>query len=197
MCNCPARGALSRLCDVREKRLRIPWQSDRRQTISGPKNVKDARVFLCLAPFYRRMVPNFAEIAKALTVLTRKDRQFAWGRKSNRISRVWRIGCIPRPYWPTKVLNCSSYKLLTLQKWSLSPSCRKSKTEKSGRSHTQIGNITQRNKIIVSVQEMLDLVWATTYFRCYLYGKRFLVRTDHAALTYLQKFVDHNSRLLR
>ena len=44
---------------------------------------------------------------------------------------------------------------------------------------------------------MLALVWATRYFRCYLYGERFLVRKDHAALTYLQKFADHNSRLLR
>ena len=45
--------------------------------------------------------------------------------------------------------------------------------------------------------EMLALVWATKYFRCYTYGKQFLVRTDHSALTYLQKFADHNSRLLR
>ena len=44
---------------------------------------------------------------------------------------------------------------------------------------------------------MSALVWATRYFRCYLYDKRFLVRTDHAALTYLQKFADHNSPLLR
>jgi len=44
---------------------------------------------------------------------------------------------------------------------------------------------------------MLASVWAARYFRYYLYGKRFLVRTDHAALTYLQKFADHNSRLLR
>jgi len=44
---------------------------------------------------------------------------------------------------------------------------------------------------------MLALVWATRYFRCYLYEKRFLVRTDHAALTYLQKFAEHNSRLLK
>jgi hypothetical protein len=48
----------------------------------------------------------------------------------------------------------------------------------------------------VSEQEMLALVWATKYLRCYLYGKHFLVRTDHVALTYLQKFADHNSRLL-
>ena len=49
----------------------------------------------------------------------------------------------------------------------------------------------------VSEQEMLALVWATRYFPCYLYGKRFLVMIHHAALTYLQKFADHNSRHLR
>jgi len=38
------------------------------------KNVKDVRAFLGLASFYRRLVPNFAEIAKLLTALTRKDR---------------------------------------------------------------------------------------------------------------------------
>ena len=44
---------------------------------------------------------------------------------------------------------------------------------------------------------MLALVWATKYFQCYTYGKQFLVRTDHSALTYLRNFADHNSRLLR
>jgi len=45
--------------------------------------------------------------------------------------------------------------------------------------------------------EMLALVWATKYFLCYLYGKKFLVRTDHSALTYLRKFAENNSRNLR
>jgi len=36
--------------------------------------------------------------------------------------------------------------------------------------------------------EMLALVWVTKYFRCYLYGKKFPVRTDHSALTYLRNF---------
>jgi hypothetical protein len=44
---------------------------------------------------------------------------------------------------------------------------------------------------------MLALVWAAKYFRCYLYGKKILVRTDNAALTYLRKFADQNSRLIR
>jgi hypothetical protein len=44
---------------------------------------------------------------------------------------------------------------------------------------------------------MLALVWATKYFRCYLYGRKFLVRTDHRALTYLRNFAYQNSRLMR
>ena len=38
---------------------------------------------------------------------------------------------------------------------------------------------------------------ATKYFRCYLCGKKFLVRTDHAALKFLRNFSNHNSRLMR
>jgi hypothetical protein len=45
----------------------------------SPKSVKEVRAFLGLASFYRRLVPNFAEIAKPLTVLTRKDQEFKWG----------------------------------------------------------------------------------------------------------------------
>jgi hypothetical protein len=40
-------------------------------------------------------------------------------------------------------------------------------------------------------------VWAGKHFRCYLYAKRFTVRTDHAALTYLKKFSDASAKLLR
>jgi len=48
-----------------------------------------------------------------------------------------------------------------------------------------------------SESEMLALVWATKFFRCYLHGKKFLVRMDHSALSYLRKFSDHNSCLMR
>jgi hypothetical protein len=45
--------------------------------------------------------------------------------------------------------------------------------------------------------ELFALVWAMKYFRCYLFGTKFVVKTDHTALTYLRNFADHNSRLLR
>ena len=48
-----------------------------------------------------------------------------------------------------------------------------------------------------SEAELLALVWAAKHFRCYLYGKRFTVRTDHAALTCLKTFSDTNEKLMR
>ena len=44
---------------------------------------------------------------------------------------------------------------------------------------------------------MPTLVWAVKYFRCYLFGRRFVVRTDHSALTYLRKFADQYTRVTR
>ena len=45
--------------------------------------------------------------------------------------------------------------------------------------------------------ELFAFVWATKYFRCFVYGNQFLVITDHAALSYLRTFADAISRLMR
>jgi hypothetical protein len=44
-----------------------------------PRRPKEVRAFLGLASFYRRIVSNFAESAKPLTTLTRKNQEFVWG----------------------------------------------------------------------------------------------------------------------
>jgi len=44
-----------------------------------PKNVKDVRAFLGIASFHRKLVPDFAEIAKPMASLTRKNQAFIWG----------------------------------------------------------------------------------------------------------------------
>ena len=53
-----------------------------------PKCVRDVRAFLGLASFYRRLVPNFAEIAKPLSQLTRKGQDFTWEPANRKPLRV-------------------------------------------------------------------------------------------------------------
>jgi hypothetical protein len=45
----------------------------------APRNIEDFWAFLGLASFWRILVLDFAEVAKPMTELTRKDRQFIWG----------------------------------------------------------------------------------------------------------------------
>jgi hypothetical protein len=48
-----------------------------------------------------------------------------------------------------------------------------------------------------SEAEMLAEKKKKKQFHCYFYGKRFAVRTDHSALTYLHKLAGKYARLLR
>jgi len=43
-----------------------------------PRNVKDVRKFLGLANYYRRFIKNFAQVARPMNVLTRKDMKWRW-----------------------------------------------------------------------------------------------------------------------
>lgn len=46
-------------------------------------------------------------------------------------------------------------------------------------------------------KELLAIIWATMYFRPYLYGHNFKIVTDHKPLTWLMNLKDPNSKLLR
>jgi len=43
-----------------------------------PKTVKDIRKFLGLANYYRRFIKDFAQVARLLNMLTRKDEKWQW-----------------------------------------------------------------------------------------------------------------------
>ncbi|CAF4830615.1 unnamed protein product [Pieris macdunnoughi] len=46
-------------------------------------------------------------------------------------------------------------------------------------------------------RELLAIVWATKYFRPYLYGRKFTIYTDHRPLTWLNSIKEPNTKLTR
>ena len=46
-------------------------------------------------------------------------------------------------------------------------------------------------------KELLALVWGAEHFETYLYGRRFLPRTDHSALQWLQNFKNPRGEVAR
>ena len=43
-----------------------------------PKNVKDIRKFMGLANYYRRFIKDFAQVARPINMLMRKDVKWQW-----------------------------------------------------------------------------------------------------------------------
>jgi hypothetical protein len=163
-----------------------------------PKNVKDVRAFLGLASFYRRLVKDFAEVAKPLTQLTRKNQQFVWGKDQQQAFEEMkhRLTTTPVLAYPNFELSF----ILTTDASKIAVAAILSQVQ-GGIERPVSYASRQMNKLEQAYSsaeaEMLALVWATKFFRCYTFGKQFLIRTDNSALTYLRNFADHNPRLMR
>ncbi len=61
-----------------------------------PSNVKEVRRFLEMSGFYRKHVPNFAQIAAPLTNLTRNI-EFAWNEKCQEAFRELKSKLVEAP----------------------------------------------------------------------------------------------------
>ena len=60
----------------------VSASSDKKKAVkeySTPKNAKNIMAFLGLTSFFRKLLPNFAEVANSLSMLPRKNQEFIWG----------------------------------------------------------------------------------------------------------------------
>jgi hypothetical protein len=163
-----------------------------------PKNVKEIRSFLGLASFYRRLVPKFAQTAKPLSELLRSDAPFIWSQRQQAAFEA--LKCLLCSEHVLAYPDFNSQFILTTDASKVAVAAILSQVQDGIERPISYAS-RQMNKAeqnySASEAEMLAVTWGTRHFRCYLYGKRFTLRTDHAALKYLHTFADNNSRLLR
>ena len=165
-----------------------------------PETKKQVKSFLGMIGFYRKFVPNFAEIALPLTELTKKG-------SPNRVP--WE-DVHQRSFESLKSYMVSS-PILRL------PELQKVFILRTDASNTGIGAVLlqESNGVVFPVayaskkllpretrysvieRECLALVWGIRKFQMYLYGKEFQVETDHYPLIYMQSAKLTNSRVMR
>jgi hypothetical protein len=163
-----------------------------------PRTVRDIRAFIGLAGYYRRHVQNFAELAKPLTNLTKKDVPFecteVHQKSFKELKRI--LSTEPLLIYPdfsqpfivacdasTKAVGAVLAQLHDGQEKPIAYCSRQLNAAKSKYSVTEL--------------ELLAFLFATKQFRCYLYGHKFTVYTDHRALKWLLNLQDPSSRLTR
>ena len=154
-----------------------------------PKTLKDVRTFCGLASYYRAFVPGFAKIAQPLHSLTRKNATFLWTdaceqafqEHKARLTKPpvlvapndegqyvldtdasdFALGAVLQQYQPDGTLRVIAYGSRALT--------------------------APERRYCITRKELLGVVFGLKKYRQHLLGREILVRTDHAALTYLKR----------
>lgn len=163
-----------------------------------PQNAKNIKQFLGLVGYYRRFIDNYSTIAKPLSDLTRNDRAFKWeDAQETAFTNLREILCkepllqypdFSRPFVLTT--DASGYAIgAILSQGDIG------KDLPVAYASRKLSNVEERYSTIE--KELLAIVYAVKHFRPYLYGRKFMIVTDHKPLVWLKSVKDRYSRLAR
>lgn len=163
-----------------------------------PKNADEAKRFAAFVNYFRKFIPNFADYARHITRLTKKNVDFVWSEQCEEAFNYLKNTLINKP-----ILQYPDYnKQFILTTDASKKACGAVLGQEldgkvmpiayASRSFTK----GESNKSVIE-QELAAIHWAIKYFRPYLYGTKFLVQSDHRPLTYLFNMKDPNSKLTR
>ena len=165
-----------------------------------PTTKKQVRSFIGMAEFYRKFVPNFSDIASPLTDLTKKGQpnQVRWEANHERAFSSLKNALVKAPV--LKLPNFSQVFILQTDASDNGIGAILLQDEDNIRLPVSYASkklkASERNYSTIE-KECLAIVWAISKFQRYLYGKQFILETDHQPLIYLQKSKIANARLMR
>lgn len=163
-----------------------------------PKNADEVRSFVAFCNYYRRFIPNFAQICNCLNKLLRKNTPFTWSQEcQNSFEKLKNELTRPR------ILQYPDFsKQFILTTDASNFACGAVLSQKHGDDDLPVSFASraftkgETNKHIIE-KELAAIHWAIMHFRPYLYGRKFLVRTDHRPLIYLFGMKNPSSKLVR
>jgi len=164
-----------------------------------PETPKQVKQFVATASYYRRFVKNFAKSARPLVELTKKGKEFIWSEESQTAFELLKAALVSPEVMGYPLNEGGTFYL---------------DVDASG---TGIGGVlaqlqegrervisyasralskAERNYCITEL-ELLAVVFFMQYFRQYLLGRKFVVRTDHQALIWLFSLKEPNGKIAR
>ena len=163
-----------------------------------PECVTEVRSFLGLASYYRRFIPQYAQIADPLTRLTEKGRKFTWNDQCQQAFEALKQKLVTAPvlaYPQTEGLM-----VLDTDASAVSISGCVSQIQNGEERVIAYGSkalSAAQRRYCTTKRELLAVVKFVKYYRTYLWGRHFMVRTDHASLRWLLNFKDPEGMLAR
>lgn len=163
-----------------------------------PATVKQIQSFLGICNYFRRYVRNFAKLAKPLTFLLKKEQPFIWTGDQqkafeslkNSLAEMTLLSFIREGEMIYCTVDSSSFALGALL------SCGELPNDRPIAFFSKTLNEAQRRYSTIE-RELLAIVEAVKAFRVYLYGRFFILYSDHRPLCYIFSMKDCSSRLFR
>ena len=156
-----------------------------------PTSVTEVRSFLGLARYYRRFVRDFSKLAKPMNALTQKNHRFEWTDEAQRSFEALKAALTSPPI--LAMPNDDGEFTLDTDASNESIGAVLSQRQNGEERVIAYGSrsLNRREKnYCVTRKELLAVVHFLRYFKQYLLGRQFRIRTDHAALTWLKKTPD-------
>jgi len=163
-----------------------------------PKSIKDVRSFLGLGNYFRRMIPNYADKAFALTKLLRKDTKFYWGKDQETSFQSLKDALINPPvmslpdFDAEMILTCDASNISISFNLSQKINGQEHIIEYGARGFAKI-----RKNYTICEKELLAVITGVKHYSEYLQRRPFLIKTDNIALKYLTTVKHATGRLNR
>lgn len=163
-----------------------------------PNKVKDIQSFLGLCNYFRRYVRNFAKISKPLTSLLKKEMPFVWTNYQQEAFDKLKQALIDEVVLQFPNFNELFYVTTDASNVAIGAMLSQGDlpNDRPISFFSKVLNEAQKRYSTIQ-KELLAIVEAIKAFKVYLYGRYFVLITDHKALCYLFNMKDCNSRLFR
>jgi hypothetical protein len=154
----------------------------------APQSQRELRAFLRLASYYRRYVRNFAEVAAPLSEMTAKGKRFEWSPQAQEAFVRLKASLTSPPILAVPS-DEASYVLDTDASDFAIGAVLSDIKDGAERVIAYASRKLSKQEInyCVTRRELLAVVFFVKHFRHYLLGRKFTIRTDHAALQWLRR----------
>ena len=170
-----------------------------RPIVAGKKAITAVRSFLGMAGWYRKFIPNFADLARPLFQLTKKDAKYEWTDECQRAFESIRDKLTSEPVLAVADPN-KSYILHT-DASDHAMGAILMQEDDDGHVHpvayaSKTFNDAQQN-YDTTEREALAIIWALQHFNTYCEGHKYTLMTDHQALSYIRTNKNSSKRIHR
>jgi hypothetical protein len=164
----------------------------------APTTVKEIKSFLGLSGYYRKFINSYSSIAKPITNLLKKGVTYNWDHKCDEAFNKLKSSLCSEPV--LQYPDFSKKFILTTDASGKAVAAVLSQGEVGSDLPISYASRTlskSENNYSTTELECLAIIFGVKQFRPYLYGRKFIIVSDHRPLTWLFNLKDPLSKLAR